>query len=120
MKTQRHNLTGQVLLFSLLLLSGAVIIAFSLSTIYIRDIRLSTEAVSSLKAFYFADRASEENLYNYVKYGEKIDGKCDIPEYPYEYPHKEGEYETIKCDTEGIITTGYYDSTSRSIEVNFD
>jgi hypothetical protein len=116
MKIQRHNLKGQVLLFSLLLLSGAVIIAFSLSTIYIRDIRLSTEAVSSLKAFYFADRASEENLYNYVKYGEKIDGTCDVAEYPY----KEGEYETIKCDTEGIITTGYSDSTSRSIEVNFE
>jgi hypothetical protein len=116
MLIKKNNLKGQVLLFSLLLLSGAVLIAFSLSTIYIRDIRLSNEAVSSLKAFYFADRASEENLYNYVKYGEKIDGSCDVTE----NPKSEGEYETIKCDTSGIITTGYSGSTSRSIEVYFE
>ena len=107
----KHNASGQVLLFSLLLLSSAILMSFSLSTIFIRDIKLSNDAVASLKAFYFADRASEENLYNYIKAG----GVCQKP-----LPFSDGEYETIECTDQGIITEGHSGSTSRSIEVDFE
>lgn len=112
MTTQlKHGARGQVLLFSLLLLSSAVLMSFSLSTIFIRDIRLSNDAVESLKAFYLADRASEENLYNYIKAG----GVCKEP-----WPSYSGEYKTIECNNERIVTEGYSGSTSRSIEVDFE
>ncbi|HPS28447.1 MAG TPA: hypothetical protein PLX10_01285 [Candidatus Paceibacterota bacterium] len=107
----KNNLKGQVLLFSLLLLSSAVVMSFSLSTIFIRDIRLSNDAVASLKAFYLADRASEENLYNYIKAG----GACQEP-----LPFSAGEYETVTCDDKQIITEGHSGSTSRSIEIDFE
>ncbi len=122
-----HNLKGQVLLFSLLLLSGAVLIALSLSTIYIRDIRLSNDSVDSLKAFYLADWASEANLYNYVKDGEDGNGDCVTPYIP---DVNNGECQglcetgacckTIQCDNIGIVTVGQSGSASRSIEVYFE
>lgn len=112
----KHNLKGQVLLFSLLLLSAAVIIAFSLSTIFIRDIRLSNDSVTSLKAFYLADWASEGDLYNYIQSGENLDGSCKV-----QYPDNTDEgYKTIQCNNKGIVTVGQSGSTSRSIEVNFE
>ena len=121
----KHNLKGQVLLFSLLLLSAAVIIAFSLSTIFIRDIRLSNDSVASLKAFYLADWASEGNLYEYIQNG------CVPPYSPTEGDQQQvlvkdsqglliGTYETSQCNDTGIVTIGRVDSTSRSIEVNFE
>lgn len=124
---KKHNLKGQVLLFSLLLLSAAVIIAFSLSTIFIRDIRLSNDSVASLKAFYLADWASEGNLYNYIKNGEDSSKNCVTPYVP---NGDENEClgicdtktccKTIQCNSTGIITVGQSGSTSRSIEVNFE
>ena len=120
---KKHNFKGQVLLFSLLLLSAAVIIAFSLSTIFIRDIRLSNDSVASLKAFYLADWASEGNLYKYIQ--------NDCPYSPTEGEQQQisvrdsqgviiGTYETSKCNDTGIVTIGRVNSTSRSIEVNFE
>ena len=118
----KHNLSGQVLLFSLLLLSAAVIITFSLSTIFVRDIKLSNDSVASLKAFYLADWASEGNLYTYIQ------NNCASPYSPLNYPQNVqnsqgvvvGTYTTSKCDDAGIVTTGQVGSTERSIEVNFE
>lgn len=127
MLTKNHNFKGQVLLFSLLLLSGAVLIALSLSTIYIRDIRLSNDSVDSLKAFYLADWASEANLYNYVKDGEDSNGNCVTPYVP-DVENKECQglcetetcCKTVQCNNIGIVTIGQSGSTSRSIEVYFE
>jgi len=117
----KHELNGQVLLFSLLLLSAAVIITFSLSTIFIKDIKLSNDSVDSLKAFYLADWASEGNLYAYIK------NNCVPPYSPLNQSQNVqdssgaiiGTYSTLECDNTKIITTGRVGSTERSIEVNF-
>lgn len=121
LRIKKYSFKGQVLLFSLLLLSSAVLISFSLSTIYIRDIRLSNDSVASLKAFYLADWASEGNLYTYLQ------NNC-VPPYSALNESQQaqdsqgvyiGTYETEQCDDTGIVTVGQSGSTSRSIEVNF-
>lgn len=76
-KARARSLTGQVMLLTILVLSGTILGATTIAgflTLY--QIRQSTDIINSAKAIFAADAGLECEFYNYTKKG-KIASFCN-------------------------------------------
>lgn len=101
---------GQIFLLSILILSAVLIIGLVLMTVFIKDLKQSTETSVSMQAFYAADSAIEWQIYSIFH-----------PNFPRPDMTNNTSFEWQNdYDTSGKIQAiGIAGNTRRGIEINF-
>jgi len=104
---------GQVsILIAVLLLSLTLMISLSVSYLMFRQIRATSQMGQSVVAFYAADAGAERCLYE-VRRGS---GECPFTDEPLEL----SKYTAVFDGSNQILSTGYFLSTSRRIEITWE
>ncbi len=116
-KKKKQNIKGASLFLAMLILAAVLAIAFGISSLLLREIKLSKDVVSSLKAYYAAEAGIERKLYEI----RKNNNFNDIA-FPCSVELSNGSSYGVDVTTGNptrIKAYGCYKNTRRAVEISY-
>jgi len=116
-KKKKQNIKGASLFLAMLILAAVLAIAFGISSLLLREVKLSKDVVSSLRAYYAAEAGIERKLYEIRKNNDfsDITFPCSVE---LSNGSSYGVDVTIG-DPIKVKAYGCYKNTRRAVEVSF-